>query len=59
LSLLKFRPFGVERGEAFCERPFALHRQQAEKDKQTVDVAPPGKICADAHDCVQTMRQQR
>jgi len=32
-----------------CERPFALQRQQHEKDKQNVDVAPPGKISADAH----------
>jgi len=31
----------VEGGKAFCERPFALYRQQAEKDKQNVDVAPP------------------
>jgi len=36
--------YGVEGGKAFCERPFALHRQQAEKDKQNVDVAPPGKF---------------
>ena len=35
------------KGNAFCERPFALHRQQPEKDKQSVDVAPPtGKIAA-------------
>jgi len=33
----------------FCERPFALHRQQTEKDKQNVDFDPPGKISADAH----------
>ena len=25
-----------------------MHRQQFEKDKQNVDVAPPGKISADA-----------
>jgi len=25
------------------ERPFALHRQQPEKDEQYVDVAPPWK----------------
>jgi len=25
-----------------------LHRQQFEKDKQNVDVAPPGKFSADA-----------
>ena len=38
------------KGEAFCVRPFALHRQQPEKDKQNVDfVPPPGKISADAH----------
>jgi len=41
--------YGVEGGKTFCERPFALHRQQAEKDKQNVDVAHPGKISADAH----------
>ena len=35
--------------KAFCERPFALHRQQHENDKQSVDVSPPGKISADAH----------
>jgi len=27
----------------FCIRPFALHRQQPEKDKQNVDFAPPWK----------------
>jgi len=32
--------YGVEGGKTFCERPFALHRQQAERDKQNVDVAP-------------------
>jgi len=29
--------------EFFCVRPFALHRQQTEKDKQNVDYAPPWK----------------
>jgi len=29
--------------KAFCEHPFALQRQQPEKDKQNVDVAPPWK----------------
>ena len=34
----------------FYERPFALLRQQPEKHKQNVDVAPPpGKISADAY----------
>jgi len=33
----------------FCERPFTLHRQQLEKYKQHFDVAPHGKISADAH----------
>jgi len=29
----------------FCERTFALQREQAEKGKQILDVAPtPGKI---------------
>jgi len=36
--------------DIFCVRPFALHRQQTEKDKQNVDFAPPGKVSADAHD---------
>ena len=35
--------------KSFCERPFLLHRQQSEKDKQNIGVAPPGKISADAH----------
>jgi len=30
--------------KALCERPFALHRQQSEKDKQSVDVSPSGKF---------------
>jgi len=36
-------------GKAFCEGPFTLHRQQLENYKQNVDVAPSGKISADAH----------
>jgi len=41
---------GVERVKrSFCERPFGLRRQQPENDKQNFDVAPPGKIYADAH----------
>jgi len=32
--------FVVQKGEAFCVRPFALHRQKPEKDKQNVDSAP-------------------
>jgi len=39
------------KGKAFCERPFALHYQQPEKDKQSFDIAPSGKISADAHGC--------
>jgi len=35
------------KGKAYCERPFALHRQQPEKDKQYVDL-PLGEISADA-----------
>jgi len=27
------------KGKAFCERPFALHHQQPEKDKQNFDAA--------------------
>jgi len=30
--------------KAFCERPFVLHRQQPEKDKQNFGVAPLEKI---------------
>jgi len=41
--------FVVLRGKAFCERPFALHRQQPEHDKQNVDNAPPRKISAYAY----------
>ena len=33
-------------GKAFCERPFALHRQQ------NFDVANPGNISADDHGCI-------
>jgi len=36
------------KSNAFCERQFALHRQPPEKYKQNADVAPPGKISADA-----------
>jgi len=28
-----------------------MHRKQPEKYKQNTDVAPPGKISADAHEC--------
>jgi len=28
----------------FCERPFALHRQQPEKNKQNIDVASPDEF---------------
>jgi len=39
----KHRAFSLwcVKGKAFCECPFALHRQQPEKDKQNVDVALP------------------
>jgi len=37
------------KGKAFCERAFALHRQQHGKDKQNIEFAPPGKASADAH----------
>ena len=37
------------KSKAFCERPFAFHRHQFEKYEQNVDVAPPGKISANAH----------
>jgi len=29
----------VRKAKAFCERPFALHRQQPVKDKQNLDVS--------------------
>jgi len=32
-----------------CVRPFALHRQQTENDKQNVDFAPPTKSSAGAY----------
>jgi len=35
--------------------PFALHRQQLENYKQNVDVTPPRKISADAHDYNDTL----
>jgi len=41
--------FGRRKGKAFCQPPFALHRQQFENYEQNVDVCPPGKISADAH----------
>jgi len=31
-------------GKALCEHPYALHRQQSEKYKQNVDVAPLEKF---------------
>jgi len=37
------------KGKAFCERVFALHRQQHGKDKQNIEFVPPGKISADSH----------
>jgi len=41
------------KGKAFREFPFALYRQQPEKDKQNFDVAPLtiGKISVDARGC--------
>jgi len=33
----------TRKAKAFCERTFALHRQQPEKDKRNFDVAPPWK----------------
>ena len=38
-------------GKALCQRAFALHRQQPEKDKQYLTLPSPGKISADAHAC--------
>jgi len=38
-----------KKGKAFCERAFALHRQQHGKDKQNIEFTHPGKVSADAH----------
>jgi len=35
------------KGKAFCQRSFALLRQQPERNEQIVDFAPPGKISSD------------
>jgi len=32
------------KGKGFCERPFELHRQQPEKNKQNFDVAHMEKL---------------
>jgi len=32
------------KGKVFCEHPFALHRQQPEKDKQKFDVGTLEKV---------------
>jgi len=44
---LPWAPFGINtpltKGKAFCERPFALHRQQPEKNTQNVAVSHPWK----------------
>jgi len=40
------------KGKEFCERQFALDRQQPESDKQNFDVAPAGKLSADLHGCI-------
>ena len=32
------------KGKTFCERPFTLHRQQPEKDKENFDVTPLEKF---------------
>ena len=37
--------------KVFCERQFALQRQEPEKDQKNFDVSPPGKISADVHGC--------
>jgi len=35
----------LRKGKAFCECPFALHRQQPEKDQQNVHVTPLKNFC--------------
>jgi len=49
-KILKTGSYG-RNGTAFCERPFALHRQQPDKDKQNCNVAPRGKISVDTKGC--------
>ena len=39
------RSNSVEKGKAFCERAFALHRQQHGKDKQNIEFAPRKSSC--------------
>ena len=43
-----------EKVKVFCERPFALLRQQPENHIQMSTLAPHGKVSADAHgyECV-------
>jgi len=41
--------YSCSKVKAVREGIFALHCQQPDKDKQNVDVAPPGKISADAN----------
>ena len=36
--------FLCRKDKTFCERPFTLHRQQPEKHKQNLDVAPIEKF---------------
>jgi len=38
-----------KKAKAFCERAFALHRQQHGKDKQNIEFTHPGKVSAVAH----------
>ena len=38
-----------KKAKAFCERAFALHRQQHGKDKQNIEFPHPGKVSAVAH----------
>jgi len=38
-----------KKGEAFCERLFALHCHQTENDKQNFDVAPNWKNFGENH----------
>jgi len=45
-----FAVLSCRNSKTFRERTLALHRQQPDKNQQNVDVSPPGKISADAHD---------
>jgi len=42
--------YWYSKDKTFCERRFTLYGQQSEKNKQHVDLAPPRKSLANAHE---------